>query len=119
MRRERTSFRRATTALFVVLAGVLSFGLYVIKHGVIDLESRLTQINREIARDQKAIHVLKAEWSFLNEPSRLEDMARRHLGMAPSGGGQFGTLIALPARLAPSDIDLSTPALPAVAESKP
>ena len=101
MRREKIIIRRAATLLFVILAVGLSLGLYVVKHGVIDLENRLTQVNREIARDQKAIHVLRAEWSYLNEPSRLRDLAERHLGMSAADGGQFGTLIALPARLAP------------------
>lgn len=97
MKRERIAFRRTATALFVALAGALSFGLYVVKHRVIELEGRLTEINRNIARDQQAIHVLRAEWSYLNEPARLGDLARRHLGMTPASGGQFGTLLALPA----------------------
>ncbi len=120
MKREKIFLRRAATGLFVVLAIALSVGLYVVKHGVIELENRLTQINREIARDQKAIHVLKAEWSYLNEPSRLRDLAERHLGMTAGGGGQFGSLILLPARLAPSSGDGATPAVvQSAAEGKP
>lgn len=121
MKRERIFFRRVATVLFVALAGGLSLGLYIVKHGVIELENRLTQVNREIARDQRAIHVLKAEWSFLNEPARVRDLAERHLGMSPAVGGQFGALIALPARLAPLDpipsIASVPPAMPAVAKS--
>lgn len=115
MKREKILLRRAATLLFVVLAIALSVGLYVVKHGVIELENRLTQINREIARDQRAIHVLKAEWSFLNEPARVRDLAERHLGMSPAVGGQFGALIALPARLAPLDSPLDP--IPSVASA--
>jgi hypothetical protein len=91
-------WRWSATVLFVALAGALSFGLYAIKHRVIALESRLNEINRGIARDLQAIHVLRAEWSYLNEPARLRELAKRHLGMEPASGRQFGTLAALPAR---------------------
>lgn len=100
MRRHGIALRRAATVSFVALAGALSLGLYVVKYRVIELEGRLTEINRAIARDQQAIHVLRAEWSYLNEPARLRDLADRHLGMTPASGGQFGTLLALPVRLA-------------------
>lgn len=103
MRREGITLRRTATVLCIALAGALSFGLYVVKHRVIELEGRLTEINRGIARDQQAIHVLRAEWSYLNEPARLRDLAGRHLGMSPASSGQFGNLIALPVRIAPEE----------------
>lgn len=96
MTRKGVYWRWGATFLFVLLAGVLSFGLYVVKHRVIALESRLNEINRGIARDMQAIHVLRAEWSYLNEPARLRDLAGRHLGMAPATGLQFGTVAGLP-----------------------
>jgi hypothetical protein len=96
VKRKGTYWRRGATFLFVVLAGALSFGLYAVKHRVIALEGRLNEINRGIARDMQAIHVLRAEWSYLNEPARLRDLAGRHLGMAPATGRQFGTLAELP-----------------------
>lgn len=96
IRRRGIFWRRGATLLFVVLAAALSFGLYVVKHRVIALESRLNDINRDIARDLRAIHVLRAEWSYLNQPERLRDLAGRHLGMAPATGRQFGTVADLP-----------------------
>lgn len=96
MRRHGIALRGAATALSVALAGALSLGLYVVKHRVVEHEGRLTEINRGIARDQQAIHVLRAEWSYLNEPARLRDLAGRHLGMTSATGAQFGTLPALP-----------------------
>jgi hypothetical protein len=96
IRRHGILWRRGATVLFVLLAGALSFGLYVVKHRVIALESRLNDINRDIARDLRAIHVLRAEWSYLNQPERLRELAGRHLGMAPATGRQFGTVADLP-----------------------
>ena len=96
MKREGTLFTQSATILFVLVAGAISAGLYSVKHRVIELEGRLTEINRGIVRDQQAIHVLRAEWSYLNEPTRLRDLAARHLVMAPATGGQFATLDRLP-----------------------
>jgi hypothetical protein len=92
--------------------------------------------------------VLKAEWSYLNEPGRLSDLNRRHLGLAPVAAKQMETLAAQPQRLdvalpAPQfqpkpgagesaslagrlewsagmeDIDVSAPAMPAFASLAP
>ena len=40
------------------------------KYDVQALERELTQLDAKILRHQEAIHVLKAEWAFLNEPAR-------------------------------------------------
>jgi hypothetical protein len=65
---------------FAVVAGV---GLFQVKYEVQALEEKLTSLHRQILSDQKAIHVLRAEWSYLNEPARLTELSRRHLDMAP------------------------------------
>lgn len=40
--------------------------------------------DRKIIREQEAIRVLKAEWAYLNNPSRLEILASKGLGMYSS-----------------------------------
>lgn len=91
---------RHTTFLFVVLAIALSVALFAIKHQVRELEARLVRIDRQIGESQQAIHVLKAEWSHLNEPLRLKDLARRHLGMEPVSVAQMQRLDRLAPRVA-------------------
>lgn len=91
---------RHTTFLFVVLAIALSVALFAIKHQVRELEARLVRIDRQIGESQQAIHVLKAEWSHLNEPLRLKDLARRHLGMEPVTVAQVQRLDRLSPRTA-------------------
>lgn len=70
-----------TTLVFVLLAGAISVALFSVKYQVQDLEQELVGLNRSIFDEQKSIHVLKAEWSHLNNPERLRGLARRHLGM--------------------------------------
>ena len=64
------------------------------------LEGDLGQINRQILRDQEAIHVLGAEWSLLNEPARIADMSRRHLELTPFTAAQLANFADLPDRIA-------------------
>jgi len=84
-------------ALSVVAGGVL-FG---IAFEVSALEDRLIVLNEEITRDRDSIHVLRAEWSYLNQPARLEGLSRRYLELQPLEGGQFSEIAALPVRPLP------------------
>ncbi|MDW8445456.1 MAG: hypothetical protein RML45_15240 [Acetobacteraceae bacterium] len=73
-------------AVLVVAAGLL---LYKVKHDVRELEEELAGLNRAIQERRDRIHVLEAEWSLLNEPERLRDLAARHLALAPLRADQL------------------------------
>jgi len=83
---------RHTTLLFLLVAGALSVALFSIKYKVQDLEQELASLNKSIYQERQSIHVLKAEWSFLNNPERLGGLARRHLQMGPILPSQLATL---------------------------
>jgi len=80
---------RRSTLLTTVLAVSTGLALFVVKYQVQDLEDTLTTINREIADNRQAVHVLKAEWSHLNEPNRLRYLVARHLDLGPLDNAQF------------------------------
>ncbi len=82
---------RPAMVLIILLAAALSLTLFVVKYQVQDLEEELVGLNRAITEDRQAIHVLKAEWSHLNEPSRLKKLAERYLGLSPVATDQVGT----------------------------
>jgi cell division protein FtsL len=83
---------RRTTVLFILLAAALSLALFSLKYEVQDLEDEFTVLNRSILAERRAMHVLKAEWSYLNDPARLGALAARHLGLRPVESEQLGTL---------------------------
>ena len=83
------------TILWTCVIGVMGATLFFVKHEVKDLENRLGAVNHDIQRNQEDIHVLKAEWSFLNDPVRLRQLAERHLGMKQMGPTQIATLNSL------------------------
>jgi hypothetical protein len=87
---------RHSTLLFMLLAGALSLALFVLKYQVQDLEDELMHLNRTIVSDTQAIHVLKAEWSHLNDPARLRALTERHLNLSPVRPVQLGSIEDLP-----------------------
>ncbi len=86
---------RRTTMLFVSLAAALSLALFSLKYQVQDLEDEFVGLNRSILAERRAMHVLEAEWSYLNDPARLGALAARHLGLRPVESEQLGTLATL------------------------
>lgn len=89
------------TIVWLSLAIVAGVGLFHVSYRVQSLEDELTQVNRDILRQQETIHVLRAEWSYLNEPQRLAELSRRHLTLAPLSATQMVRIEDLPLRLPP------------------
>lgn len=89
---------RLTTLLWMGLAGAVGFGLFQLKHEVQALEEEMFRLNRTIVAEQQAIHVLKAEWSYINQPQRLQALASRHLDLQAMKPAQLGGLADLPLR---------------------
>ncbi|MBX9635216.1 MAG: energy transducer TonB [Magnetospirillum sp.] len=85
-----------TTVLSTCLAGIVGISLFFIKHEVKEQEARLSELNREIQGNQEVIHVLKAEWSYLNDPARLRGLSEKFLSMKVMGPSQIATLNSLP-----------------------
>lgn len=90
---------RLGTTITMSLAVAAGIGLFYAKHRVQALEHELSAIQQQILRDREAIHVLHAEWSFLNDPERLAELARRHLEMVPLAGSQIATFADVPEKL--------------------
>ncbi len=76
--------------------------LFQTSYDVQDLEEKLAGLNRKIVSEQESIQVLKAEWSYLNDPTKLEEMARAHLALQPVEARQFLALDMVPMRPAPA-----------------
>lgn len=81
----------------LMVAGVGGF-VYQLKYEVARQEKTLAKVNKTIIDDQEVIHVLKAEWSYLNQPAQLDAAARQHLGLEPIKGAQFATVDKLPTK---------------------
>jgi len=86
------------TWLWMLLAVAAGLGLFVLKYEVKAMEERLVTINDRTLRDLEAIHVLKAEWNYLNRPARLEELGERLLSLRPVTAAQSVAIDDIPMR---------------------
>jgi len=82
--------RFATLFWLTLLAGATTV-LFQVSYEVQALNEELDDFNREIVAEQEAIRVLRAEWSFLNRPERLRELALAYLDLEPTAVGQLVT----------------------------
>ena len=80
---------------------IAALALFQMKHEVKRLEEALTIEHRAVVGNQEAIHVLKAEWSYLNRPARIAELAERHLNLKPITVEQVVRFDDLPLRATP------------------
>ena len=89
---------RFAPIFWMSLAALVVFGLFQVNQEVRRLDDGIARHQRAISADQEAIHVLAAEWSYLNRMDRVERLARGHLSLAPLAGAQIARIDALPFR---------------------
>ncbi len=104
--------RIAGLLFFLTAAGAALF-LFHIKQEVREMEEELGIAHRNILRHQEAIQVLRTEWSYLNRPARIAELAERHLAMQPLVTRQFVGFEEIPYRSAGAAL-----AAPAQAETQ-
>lgn len=62
-------------AIWSVLFLATGYALFHITFQVAELEEELAALNRDILAEQESVHVLNAEWTYLNRPDRIEKLA--------------------------------------------
>lgn len=91
---------RLSTWLWLGLVALVGYIMFQVKYEVGQLEDALVRVNRSIDADRDALRVLSAEWSYLNQPARLEQLRQRYLTLTPIGRAQLGSLDQVPFRAA-------------------
>jgi len=85
--------------LFVI--GMLVFAaayVYRIKMESTERTERVLRLRAEIREQREAIAVLRAEWTKLDAPLRLQGLVERHLALKPLNATQYDSLKNLPER---------------------
>ncbi len=91
---------RFLTSLVFVATLCVAGVLYKIKYDARGLQREAVELRKQIAVERQQLAVLKAEWSILTHPARIDQFARE-LGLAPLSPQQilsFRDLDALPLR---------------------
>jgi hypothetical protein len=89
---------RVSVLVWTIILAFLGIGLFQVKYNVQSKERELREVRRQIETNLTSIHVLEAEWSYLNDPLRLADLARRHTDLLPTTPAQIGDIATLPPR---------------------
>lgn len=87
--------------LWLVLAVVAGALLFKTSQQVTDGRQHLANITADIRREEDSLRVLQAEWSYLNQPDRLEKLSAQYLKLSPMKGKQFAKADSLPLRPVP------------------
>jgi hypothetical protein len=74
---------RLVLLAWILAGGAVAGFVFQMSNEVADLEKELTAVERDILGQQRALHVLRAEWSYLNRPERLSELSQKHLSLAP------------------------------------
>ena len=83
-------------ALFLAAADV-----YKIKYESTLQAEKVARLRGEIRREQDTIANLRAEWSKLDRPDRIQELAKRHLTLKAADIGNYDPLDRLPERPIP------------------
>jgi hypothetical protein len=85
--------------LVVVCAFVAAaIWVYKIKFDATVQAERVAVIRNEIKRERDSIASLRAQWSRLDAPARVQELASRHLTLKPLDTTQYDTFDKLPDR---------------------
>ena len=89
----------------IVVAALVTAAVYVykIKFDSTLQAERIAKLSADLRRMQDINASLRAEWSQLDNPSRIQGLAERHLKLRPVEATQFDALDHLPDRAAPAE----------------
>ncbi len=98
-------FRTSDTVLICVMIAAAA-ATYKVKHDAEVQLAEMKKVQAEIRYERETIDVLRADWSLLSQPARLQKLSEAfadELQLKPVEATQIGTLDELPER--PLDIE--------------
>jgi cell division protein FtsL len=82
----------------LVLLVLAAAYVYEIKFESTLRAERIAKMRGDVQRERDAIAALRAEWTTLENPARIQGLARRHLHLRPAEATQYDALDRLPER---------------------
>ena len=67
----------------------MSIFLFYLKYEVASLEDESQRLNKQILSQKQRIHVLRSEWSRLNDISRVKRLSEKHLKLRKTNPEQI------------------------------
>jgi len=88
---------RITALVYMACFAALAMGLYLVKYSVQNIQREVEATRTELAQEKESLHLLKAEWAYLNRPDRLNRLANKHLSLVPLDSKRINDVNVLPA----------------------
>jgi hypothetical protein len=85
---------RFGTLFWVGLVALLGSLTFAVSYSVQALEEDLLRVRTQTAVEQREMRVLDAEWTYLTQPARLEELNERFLSLVPISTQQLSAAIA-------------------------
>lgn len=90
------SFRLSTLISWVCIA-IAALGVYLVKYAVQGVQRDVAALEAELSKERESVHLLNAEWAYLNRPERLRALSDRHLALMPMDSRAIQSVDVLPA----------------------
>lgn len=88
--------KRFATLIWMLVVVVAAFLLYMVKYQVQALHAQVIKAERELEAEKQALHVVGAEWAYLNRPDRLRQLASKYLSSSGVTVDQIAEIEAVP-----------------------
>jgi len=105
---------RITALVYMACFAALAMGLYLVKYTVQDVQREVGALKQQLANEKESLHLLKAEWAYLNRPERLRQLAGRHLDLVAVDVRRIEEMDAIPAAVDDAERAVSSRAIHAV-----
>lgn len=88
--------RRLTLVAWGLAVVIAVFLLYRVKYEVQALRTQVADASRQLEAEKEALHVVAAEWAYLNRPERLRMLSQKYLSSAGVTVDQIAEIEAIP-----------------------
>jgi cell division protein FtsL len=82
---------RFVNVCLVLALVALAYVIYQVKYEARALDEEIVSLGKQVDQERDALAVLRAEWSLLNRPERIERLAQKYLKLAPTQPRQLVT----------------------------
>lgn len=96
---------RAFNLVMLAFTVAVCFGLYRVTYDAQEREAELKHVEAQIAEQERSIGVLKAEWTHLAQPAKMQAMATRYLDLQPMKATQIAYVNDIPMRRTEATMD--------------
>ena len=87
-----------TNFVWMAIIALGAFGLYLVKYSVQEVQRDVARLEAKLKQEKETMHLLRAEWAYLNRPERLHKLAQGRVETQPVTTANIIDVTRLPER---------------------